>query len=172
MNNDCNVTAEFEEMTQLKDPVYRENPALRDEVDRTLMFEEIVGTSKPLKAVLSQTAKVARTDSTVLITGETGTGKELIARAVHKCSERSEYAFISVNCGAFAPMLISSELLGHEKGAFKGAMRRRRGRFELADGGTILLAEGGELLPDQVELLRVLQERQFERVGCSHLTRV
>jgi transcriptional regulator with PAS, ATPase and Fis domain len=137
------------------------------------MFEEIVGTSKPLKAVLSHTAKVARTDATVLITGETGTGKELIARAIHKRSERSEHAFVSVNCAAFAPTLISSELFGHEKGAFTGATQRRLGRFELADGGTIFLDEVGELPSDtQVALLRVLQEREFERVGGTQPIKV
>jgi transcriptional regulator with GAF, ATPase, and Fis domain len=137
------------------------------------MFEEIVGTSKPLKAVLSQTAKVARTDATVLITGETGTGKELIARAIHKRSERSEHAFISVNCAAFAPTLISSELFGHEKGAFTGATQRRIGRFELANGGTIFLDEAGDLPPDtQIALLRVLQEREFERVGGTQPIKV
>ena len=130
------------------------------------MFEEIVGTSKALQAVLSRIAKVAPTDSTVFITGETGTGKELIARAVHKRSQRSGRAFVSVNCAALAPSLISSELFGHEKGAFTGATQRRLGRFELADGGTIFLDEVGELPPDtQVALLRVLQEREFERVG-------
>jgi len=130
------------------------------------MFEEIVGASKPLKTVLSHIAKVASTESTVFITGETGTGKELIARAVHKRSQRSGRAFVSVNCAALAPTLISSELFGHEKGAFTGATQRRLGRFELADGGTIFLDEVGELLPDtQVALLRVLQEREFERVG-------
>jgi PAS domain S-box-containing protein len=167
------LKAAFEEIKQLKDQLYRENLALRDEVDRASMFEEIVGTSKPLKAVLFQTAKVARTDSTVLITGETGTGKELIARAVHKRSERSERAFISVNCAAFAPTLISSELFGHEKGAFTGATQRRLGRFELADGGTIFLDEVGELPSDtQVALLRVLQEREFERVGGTQSIKV
>jgi transcriptional regulator with GAF, ATPase, and Fis domain len=154
------------EIKALKDQLYKENLALRDEVDRASMFEEIVGTSKPMEAVLSRIAKVAPTDSTVLITGETGTGKELIARAVHKRSQRSGRAFVSVNCAAFAPTLISSELFGHEKGAFTGATQRRLGRFELADGGTIFLDEVGELLPDtQVALLRVLQEREFERVG-------
>ena len=154
------------ELTVLKDQLYRENLALRDEVDRTSMFEEIVGASPTLKAVLSRIAKVAPTDSTVFISGETGTGKELIARAVHKRSRRSGRAFVSVNCAALAPTLISSELFGHEKGAFTGATQRRLGRFELADGGTIFLDEVGELLPDtQAPLLRVLQEREFERVG-------
>ena len=154
------------EIRQLKDRLYRENLALRDEVDRTSMFEEIVGSSEALKSVLSRVAKVAPTDSTVLIAGETGTGKELIARAVHKRSQRSARAFVSVNCAALAPTLISSELFGHERGAFTGATQRRLGRFELADGGTIFLDEVGELLPEtQVALLRVLQEREFERVG-------
>ena len=130
------------------------------------MFEEIVGTSPALQPVLARVAKVAKTESTVLITGETGTGKELVARAVHKRSQRSGRAFVSVNCAALAPTLIPSELFGHEKGAFTGATQRRLGRFELADGGTIFLDEVGELLPDtQVALLRVLQEREFERVG-------
>jgi PAS domain S-box-containing protein len=150
----------------LKDRLYRENIALRDEVDRASMFEEIVGTSNLLKAVLSRIAKVAPTDSTVLITGETGTGKELIARAIHKKSQRSGRAFVSGNCAAIPRDLIPSELFGHEKGAFTGATQRRLGRFELADGGTIFLDEVGELLPDtQVALLRVLQERELERVG-------
>ena len=156
----------FEEIRGLKDQLYKENLALRDEVDRTSMFEEIVGTSTAMRAVLSRIAKVAPTDSTVLITGETGTGKELIARAVHKRSQRSGRVFVSVNCAAMAPSLISSELFGHEKGAFTGATHRRLGRFELADGGTIFLDEVGELPSDtQVALLRVLQEREFERVG-------
>src|SRR5438034_4651523 len=133
------------------------------------MFEEIVGTSRSLKPVLSRIAKVAPTDSSVLITGETGTGKELIARAVHKRSKRSGRPFVSVNCAALAPSLISSELFGHEKGAFTGATQRKLGRFELADGGTIFLDEVGELLPEtQAALLRVLQEREFERVGGAH----
>jgi transcriptional regulator with GAF, ATPase, and Fis domain len=130
------------------------------------MFEEIVGSSQTLKTTLSRITRVAPTDSTVLISGETGTGKELIARAVHKRSRRSGRAFVSVNCAALAPTLISSELFGHERGAFTGATQRRLGRFELADGGTIFLDEVGELLPEtQVALLRVLQEREFERVG-------
>src|SRR5689334_24205549 len=157
----------------LKDRLYQENIALRDEVDRASMFEEIVGTSRPLKAVLSRIAKVAPTDSTVLITGETGTGKELIARAVHKRSRRSGRAFVSVNCAALAPSLISSELFGHEKGAFTGALQRRLGRFELANGGTIFLDEVGELpLDTQVALLRVLQEREFERVGGTQPVKI
>jgi transcriptional regulator with GAF, ATPase, and Fis domain len=151
---------------RLKDELYRENLALRDEVDRGSMFEEIVGTAAALQGVLSRIDKVAPTDSTVCITGETGTGKELIARAVHKRSRRSERAFVSVNCAAISPSLIQSELFGHEKGAFTGATERRLGRFELADGGTIFLDEVGELLPEtQAALLRVLQEREFERVG-------
>jgi len=154
------------EIRALKDRLQRENLALRDEVDRASMFEEIVGSSNTLQTVLSRVAKVAATDSTVLISGETGTGKELIARAVHKRSQRSGRAFVSVNCAALAPGLISSELFGHEKGSFTGAMQRRVGRFELADGGTIFLDEVGDIPPDtQVALLRVLQERQFERVG-------
>jgi PAS domain S-box-containing protein len=154
------------EIRALKDQLYRENLALRDEVERTSMFDEIVGVSNPLKVVLSRIAKVAPTDSTVLITGETGTGKELVARAIHRKSARAERAFVSVNCAAIPRDLIPSELFGHEKGAFTGATQRRLGRFELADGGTIFLDEVGELLPDtQVALLRVLQERELQRVG-------
>jgi PAS domain S-box-containing protein len=154
------------EIRTLRDQLYRENLALRDEVERTSMFDEIVGASKPLKVVLSRIAKVAPTNSTVLITGETGTGKELVARAIHRSSARAERAFVSVNCAAIPRDLIPSELFGHEKGAFTGATQRRLGRFELADGGTIFLDEVGELLPDtQVALLRVLQERELERVG-------
>jgi PAS domain S-box-containing protein len=154
------------EIRKLKDQLYRENLALRDEVERTSMFDEIVGVSNPLKVVLSRIAKVAPTDSTVLITGETGTGKELVARAIHRKSARAARAFVSVNCAAIPRDLIPSELFGHEKGAFTGATQRRLGRFELADGGTIFLDEVGELQPDtQVALLRVLQERELERVG-------
>jgi transcriptional regulator with GAF, ATPase, and Fis domain len=150
----------------LKDRLYKENIALKEEIDQASMFEEIVGSSEPLRRVLAHVARVARTDSTVLITGETGTGKELIARAIHKGSRRSDRAFIRVNCGAIPQSLIGSELFGHEKGAFTGATQRRLGRFELADGGTIFLDEVGELpLEMQIALLRVLQEHEFERVG-------
>src|SRR5438094_74214 len=143
-----------------------ENLVLREEIDRSSMFEEIVGSSEPLRRVLSQVAKVAPTDSTVLILGETGTGKELIARAIHNRSKRSARAFIRVNCAAISPSLIASELFGHEKGSFTGALQRHLGRFESADGGTIFLDEVGDLPPEtQVALLRVLQEREFERVG-------
>ena len=132
------------------------------------MFEEIVGSSPTLKTVLSSIVKVAPTDPTVLIRGETGTGKELIARAIHKGSQRASHAFISVNCAAIPASLIASELFGHEKGAFTGAIQRRQGRFELAHSGTIFLDEIGELPAEtQIALLRVIQERQFERVGGS-----
>ena len=146
-----------------------ENLALREDIDRASMFEEIVGSSASLRAVLGQVAKVAPTDATVLVLGETGTGKELIARAIHKRSRRAAKAFIRVNCAAIPQSLIASELFGHEKGAFTGALQRRLGRFEAADGGTILLDEIGDLPAEtQVALLRVLQEREIERVGSSH----
>src|SRR6201991_2248536 len=161
------------ELTALKDQLYKENLVLRDEVDRTSMFEEIVGSSPALKPVLARLAKVAPTDSTVLITGETGTGKELVARAIHRRSPRSARSFVSWNCAAVPRELIASELFGHEKGAFTGATQRRLGRFELAHGGTIFLDEVGELpMETQVALLRVLQEREFERVGGSTSIRV
>jgi len=156
----------FEEIKGLRDQLYRENIALKEEINQASMFEEIVGSSPALHAVLSRVSRVAPTDSTVLITGETGTGKELIARAVHKRSQRSSRPFVSVNCAAIPRDLIASELFGHEKGAFTGALQRRLGRFELADGGTIFLDEIGELPAEtQIALLRVLQEREFERVG-------
>src|SRR5467141_796476 len=149
-----------------------ENLALREDIDRESMFEEIVGSSATLRVVLGQVAKVAPTDATVLILGETGTGKELIARAIHKRSKRSARAFIRVNCAAIPTSLIASELFGHEKGAFTGALQRRLGRFELAEGGTIFLDEIGELPAEtQIALLRVLQEREFERVGGTHTIR-
>jgi len=164
------VTAtDIEERKQAEDRLRQENVALREEIDKASMFEEIVGTSRPLKAVLSRIAKVAPTDSTVLITGETGTGKELIARAIHRRSRRSSRAFVSVNCAAIPRDLIASELFGHEKGSFTGALQRRVGRFELAEGGTIFLDEIGELPTEtQIALLRVLQEREFDRVGGNH----
>ena len=156
----------YDEIKILKDQLYRENLALREEIDQASMFEEIVGTSSALQRVLCRVARVAPTDSTVLITGETGTGKELVARAIHKHSQRAERAFVSVNCAATPPSLIASELFGHEKGAFTGAAQRRLGRFELAEGGTLFLDEVGELPAEtQLALLRVLQEREFERVG-------
>jgi formate hydrogenlyase transcriptional activator len=160
----------FEEINRLKDRLHEENVALREQIDQVFMFEEIVGSSPALKTVLSSIVKVAPTDSTVLITGETGTGKELIARAIHKGSHRAGHAFISANCAAIPSSLIASELFGHEKGAFTGALQRRQGRFELAHSGTIFLDEIGELPTEtQVALLRVLQERQFERVGGSRV---
>jgi transcriptional regulator with GAF, ATPase, and Fis domain len=162
----------FEEIQLLKDQLYKENLALREEIDVNRMFEEIVGSSPALQVVLSGVAKVAPTDSTVLITGETGTGKELIARAIHKRSQRASRAFVSVNCAAIPRDLIASELFGHEKGAFTGATQRRLGRFESADGGTIFLDEIGELPAEmQIALLRVLQEREFQRVGGNESIR-
>jgi PAS domain S-box-containing protein len=156
----------LQEIAVLKDQLFKENIALREEIGQTSMFEEIVGGSPLLKVVLARVAKVAPTDSTVLINGETGTGKELIARAIHKRSQRSGRAFVKVSCAAIPHSLIASELFGHEKGAFTGALQRRLGRFELADGGTIFLDEVGELPAEtQIALLRVLQEREFERVG-------
>ena len=162
----------YREIQALQDQLQKENIVLREEIDNASMFEEIVGASPVLQHVLARIAKVAPTDSTVLITGETGTGKELIARAIHKRSQRSARAFVSVNCAATPPSLIASELFGHEKGAFTGALQRRLGRFELAEGGTIFLDEIGELPADtQIALLRVLQEREFERVGGTHTIR-
>jgi PAS domain S-box-containing protein len=156
----------FAEIKILKDQLAKENIALREEIDKASMFEEIVGTSRPLHSVLHRITKVAPTDSTVLITGETGTGKELIARAIHKRSPRCSHAFVSVNCAAIPRDLIASELFGHEKGSFTGATQQRLGRFELAGGGTIFLDEVGELPAEtQIALLRVLQEHEFERVG-------
>ena len=167
------ASTDIDERKRAEEKLQQENVALREEIDKASMFEEIVGTSRPLKAVLSRIAKVGPTDSTVLITGETGTGKELIARAVHKRSQRSGRPFVSVNCAALPPTLVSSELFGHEKGAFTGATQRRLGRFEMAEGGTIFLDEVGELLPDtQAALLRVLQEREFERVGGGQTIQV
>jgi transcriptional regulator with GAF, ATPase, and Fis domain len=161
-----------EELELLREQLDKENLALRDEVDRVSMFEEIVGTSPALQAVLSRVIKVAATDSTVLITGETGTGKELVARAIHRRSNRASRAFVSVSCSAIPRELIASELFGHEKGAFTGATQQRLGRFELANGGTLFLDEVGELpAATQIALLRVLQEYEFERVGGTRRIR-
>lgn len=169
---DQKVAERTKELQQLKDLLQRENVALREQLDETSMFEEIVGTAPALKLVISRVAKVAPADSTVLITGETGTGKELIARAIHKRSARSARAFVKVNCAAVPPALIASELFGHEKGAFTGALQRRLGRFELAQGGTLFLDEVGELPAEtQIALLRVLQEHEFERVGGTQTIR-
>jgi formate hydrogenlyase transcriptional activator len=164
---------DIDDRKRAEERLQQENVALREEVDKASMFEEIVGTSSALTAVLSRVSKVASSDSTVLIGGETGTGKELVARAIHRRSPRASRAFVAVNCAAIPRDLIASELFGHEKGAFTGALQRRLGRFELADGGTIFLDEVGELASDsQVALLRVLQEREFERVGGQHPIRV
>lgn len=157
---------DIEDRKRAEEQLQQENAALREELDQASMFEEIVGTSAALRIVLSHISKVAPSESSVLITGETGTGKELVARAIHRRSNRSSRPFVSVNCAAIPRDLVASELFGHEKGAFTGAMQRRLGRFQLADGGTIFLDEVGELsLETQVALLRVLQEREFERVG-------
>ena len=157
---------DIEDRKLAEDRTKNENVALREEVDKASMFEEIVGNSPTLRAVLTRVAKVAPTESTILIAGETGTGKELISRAIHKRSLRSPRPFVSVNCAAIPQSLIASELFGHEKGAFTGASQRRLGRFEMAEGGTLFLDEVGELPREtQIALLRVLQERQFERVG-------
>ena len=159
---------DIDDRKRTEDRVRNENMALREDIVRSSMFEEIVGSSAPLRRVLAQVEKVAPTVSTVLILGETGTGKELMARAIHNRSKRAGRAFIRVNCAAIPPPLVASELFGHERGAFTGALQRRLGRFELADGGTLFLDEVGELpLEAQVALLRVLQDREFERVGGS-----
>src|ERR1700691_4175817 len=163
---------DIEDRKQAEDRLQRENIALREEIDKTSMFEEIVGASPALRTVLSRISKVAPSDSTVLITGETGTGKELVARAIHRRSNRASRAFVSVNCAAVPRDLIASELFGHEKGAFTGATQQRLGRFELANGGTLFLDEVGELPAEtQIALLRVLQEHEFERVGGTRSIR-
>ena len=159
---------DIDDRVQAEARIRNENLALREQIDRDSMFEDIVGSSAALSNVLRQVRKVAHSDSTVLILGETGTGKELIARAIHKRSNRADRAFIGVNCAAIPPSLIASELFGHEKGAFTGATQRRLGRFESANGGTIFLDEVGDLPPEvQIALLRVLQEREIERVGSD-----
>jgi formate hydrogenlyase transcriptional activator len=163
---------DIEDRKRAEERLREENVALREEIDKASMFEEIVGTSPALRAVLSRVSKVARSDSTVLLTGETGTGKELVARAIHRRSNRASRAFVGVNCAAVPRDLIASELFGHEKGAFTGATQQRLGRFELASGGTLFLDEVGELPAEtQIALLRVLQEYEFERVGGTRRIR-
>src|SRR5579862_914745 len=163
----------YEEIAALRARLEKENVYLQEEIRTEHNFEEIVGKSPALLAVLRKVEQVAPTDSTVLIYGETGTGKELIARAIHDRSARKDRALVSVNCSAISAGLVESELFGHLKGAFTGAIERRIGRFELANGGTIFLDEIGELpLETQVKLLRVLQEHEFEPVGSSHTQRV
>jgi formate hydrogenlyase transcriptional activator len=160
------ASTDIDELKRAEEKLQQENVALREEIDKASMFEEIVGTSPALKSVLSRISKVAPSDSTVLITGETGTGKELVARAIHRRSNRASLLFVSVNCAAIPRELIASELFGHEKGAFTGATQQRLGRFELANDGTLFLDEVGELSAEtQIALLRVLQEHEFERVG-------
>jgi PAS domain S-box-containing protein len=167
------TATDIDDRKRAEDRMRNETIALREEIVRSSMFEEIVGSSEALRKVLEQVSRVAPTDSTVLIQGETGTGKELIARAIHNRSKRVNRAFIRVNCAAIPPSLIASELFGHEKGSFTGALQRRLGRFESADGGTIFLDEVGEVPPEtQVALLRILQEREFERVGGNQTVRV
>jgi PAS domain S-box-containing protein len=166
------ASTDIEDRKRAEDRLRSENVALREEIDKASMFEEIVGTSPGLKTVLSRVSKVAPSDSTVLITGDTGTGKELVARAIHRRSNRASRAFVSVNCSAIPRELIASELFGHEKGAFTGATHQRLGRFELASGGTIFFDEVGELPAEtQIALLRVLQEHEFERVGGTRSIR-
>jgi len=164
---------DIDDRKQAEDRLRQENVALREEIDKASMFEEIVGTSPELRSVLTRISKVAPSDSTVLVTGETGTGKELVARAIHRRSARASRPFVSVNCAAIPRDLIASELFGHEKGAFTGATQQRLGRFELANGGTLFLDEVGELPAEtQIALLRVLQEQEFERVGGNRRIRV
>jgi PAS domain S-box-containing protein len=167
------TATDIHDRKRTEENLQHENVALREEIEQAWMFEEVVGHSPALRSVLSAVSKVSPTDSTVLLTGETGTGKELIARAIHKKSPRRSRAFVAVNCAAIPQSLIASELFGHEKGAFTGALQRRLGKFELAEGGTIFLDEVGELpLETQIALLRVLQEREFQRVGGSEPIRV
>ena len=167
------ASTEIEQRKRAEERLQQENITLREDIDQASMFEEIIGMSAALQPALARVAKVARSQSTVMITGETGTGKELVARAIHRRSARGDRAFIGVNCAAVPRELISSELFGHEQGAFTGATHRRLGRFELAHGGTLFLDEVGELSMEiQVALLRVLQEREFERVGGNRTVRV
>jgi formate hydrogenlyase transcriptional activator len=167
------ASTDIEDRKRAEERLQQENVTLREDIDQASMFEEIIGTSAALQPVLARIAKVARSQSTVMITGETGTGKELVARAIHRRSARGDRAFIGLNCAAVPRELIMSELFGHEKGAFTGATQRRMGRFELAQGGTLFLDEVGELSMEvQVALLRVLQERELERLGGSTPIRV
>jgi PAS domain S-box-containing protein len=167
------ASTDIEDRKRAEERLQQENVTLREDIDQASMFEEIIGTSAALQPVLSRVAKVARSQSTVMVTGETGTGKELVARAIHRRSARGDRAFIGVNCAAVPRELIASELFGHEQGAFTGATQRRLGRFELAHGGTLFLDEVGELsMAIQVALLRVLQERELERVGGTTPIRV
>jgi PAS domain S-box-containing protein len=167
------IAADIDDRKRAEERLQRENVVLRKELDNASMFEEVVGASPALQTVLSAVSKVAPTDSTVLLTGETGTGKELIARAIHRKSARSARPFIAVTCNSIPESLIASELFGHEKGAFTGALQRHIGRFEVAEGGTIFLDEIGELpIETQVALLRVLQEREIQRLGGSQPIRV
>ena len=168
----ASVAVFIPDQRQSEERLKHESVALPEEIDKGSMCDEIVGSSGALQKVLSLVSKVAPTDATVLVTGETGTGKELVARAIHRRSHRSSRAFICVNCAAVPRDLIASELFGHEKGSFTGALQRRLGRFELAEGGTIFLDEVGELpLETQIALLRVLQEHEFERVGGTRSIR-
>ena len=165
----CATVTDIDDQEKTEERLRNENFVLREEIDRASMFEEIVGSSKPIRQLLKQVEKVAPSDSTVLILGETGTGKELIARALHRRSKRANRPFIRVNCAAIPQSLIAPELFGHEKGAFTGALQRRVGRFEAANGGTLFLDEIGELpMEAQIARLRVLQEKEFERVGSNH----
>ena len=163
----------YREVDRYRDRLERENAYLQEAIAEDRGFEGIIGESPALRAVLRKVQQVAPVETTVLLTGETGTGKELIARALHQGSPRRDRPLIKVNCGAIPQGVVESELFGHEKGAFTGALQRRIGRFELADKGTLFMDEVGELPPDtQVKLLRVLQEQEFERVGSHHTQRV
>jgi len=163
------TATDIDDQKKTEERLRDENLVLREEIDRSSMFEEVVGASKPVYQLLKKVEKVAPSGSTVLILGETGTGKELIARALHRRSKRANRPFVRVNCAAIPQSLIASELFGHEKGAFTGALQRRVGRFEAANGGTLFLDEIGELpMETQIALLRVLQEREFERLGSNH----
>jgi transcriptional regulator with GAF, ATPase, and Fis domain len=169
---DAELLARLDEIRRLRDRLQAENVSLREEVHSLHDFDEIVGQSRVLRAVLAQVSQVAPTDAAVLLLGETGTGKELVARALHQRSPRSGRPFVRVNCAAIPATLVESELFGHEKGAFTGAVAARAGRFEAAHGGTLFLDEIGEFGIDvQAKLLRVLQDGTFERVGSTRTLR-